>query len=112
LLRFFLTPAQCGLFLSRARLGQIARSLNLGLPFGSRWQVAEGLWRAAGANGRVAELLDWLSTEMAAWAATYHAWADAYPAWMPYANEWLARTQAAETTLVELRYSLVAASND
>ena len=40
IVRFFLAPARCGMFLSRSRMGQMARALQMRLPFGSRFEVA------------------------------------------------------------------------
>ncbi|MEK7441426.1 MAG: molecular chaperone TorD family protein, partial [Chloroflexota bacterium] len=54
IVRFFLAPARCGMFLSRSRLGQIGKSLGTRLPFGSRFEVAESLFASAGE----AEILD------------------------------------------------------
>ncbi len=97
--RFFLAPAQCGIFLSRGRLGQTAKTLGMYLPFGSRFEVAERLFTAAGEGGQVAEVLQVLRAEVEEWAATYRAWAAAYPAWMPYADAWLERIESARHVL-------------
>jgi TorA maturation chaperone TorD len=103
LLRFFLTPARCGAFLSRARLGQMARALGMRLPFGSRFEVAEALFIAAGDNGETLGLLAMLEDEVSAWAEAYRAWAEESPGWQPAAEVWLSRAGAALKTLSELR---------
>ena len=81
IVRFFLTPARCGMFLSRARLGQMANELGMHLPFGSRFEVAEVLFEAAGESGQIAELLHALGVESEQWAAAYQALSADYPAW-------------------------------
>ncbi len=105
ILRFFLAPARCGMFLSRSRLGQMAaaRELGLRLPFGSRGDVAESLFASAGEAEVIPQLLAALETEAAAWAATYRLWVERYPAWQPAAGVWLSRTEMARQTLADLR---------
>jgi len=104
--RFLLTPAQCGLFLSRSRLGQIAVALGLHLPFGSRFDVAEMLFMSAGEEGKVEPLLAQLETELDAWAQAYRGWGEEYPAWRPSAGIWLARTEATRGLLAEMRQAV------
>ncbi|MBI3733520.1 MAG: hypothetical protein HY259_08705 [Chloroflexi bacterium] len=97
--RFLLVPARCGVFLSRARLGQMAKTIGTRLPFGSRFEVAEWLFTSAGESGRVGLLLSELQSEVDEWLATYSAWAEAYPVWQSAAAPWLARAQAAHEML-------------
>ncbi|MBI3763400.1 MAG: molecular chaperone TorD family protein [Chloroflexi bacterium] len=103
LLGFFLAPARCGVFLSRSRLGQMAKALGTRLPFGSRFEVAEALFTAAGESEMTVALIDALEAEVAGWAREYRRWAEACPAWKPAAEMWL--TRIAETTrqLAEMR---------
>ncbi|MDQ5871546.1 MAG: molecular chaperone TorD family protein, partial [Acidobacteriota bacterium] len=56
--RFLLAPARSGLFLSRAKLGQLARAAGMRLPFGSRFDVARMLFQTAGETGNVERVLD------------------------------------------------------
>jgi TorA maturation chaperone TorD len=102
-LRFLLAPARCGVFLSRSRLGQLAREMGLCLPFGSRYEVAEGLFGAAGETERIDRLLIALQAEIEAWATTYRRWAERYAHWRPAAELWLGRTAQALRTLAEMR---------
>ena len=102
LVRFFLAPAQCGIFLSRSRLGQIANELGLALPFSSRFEVAELLFTSVGAES-IERLIGLLSQEVKSWAAEYRSWAEAYPAWSPVAAAWLARTAQSERTLADMQ---------
>jgi TorA maturation chaperone TorD len=99
LVHFFLAPARCGLFLSRSRLGQMAKELGLRLPFGSRFEVAEMLFTSAGEAEQIEPLLTALETEVSAWAAAYQSWAGQWP----FAGIWLARTTEAARMLAEMR---------
>jgi TorA maturation chaperone TorD len=89
--RFLLAPSGCGMFLSRARLGMIARGLGLRLPFGSRFEVAEWLFSSAGQNDQVRALIAALTAEVSEWEASYAGWAAQWPAWRPVAAHWLQR---------------------
>jgi len=106
IVRFFLAPARCGIFLSRSRWGQMAKSLGMRLSFGSRFDVADAFFRAAGDNGQVADLLRALDAEISQWAAAYSAWAAGYPTWKPFAPLWLERTDAAQRMLETMRLTL------
>jgi TorA maturation chaperone TorD len=104
IVRFFLIPARCGVFLSRSRWGQMARGLGMRLPFGSRFEVAEMTFRSAGGEPeRLGRLLNALEAEVEAWADAYRALAEGYPVWRPGADKWLARTAVALRTLTEMR---------
>jgi len=110
IVRFFLTPAQCGVFLSRSRLGQMAKDLGGRLPFGSRFEVAEMLFTYAGGGvEQLGQLLNALETEVAAWATAYRDWAEKHPAWRPIAEMWLARTAEAARQLNAMRRMAAAA---
>ncbi len=104
IVRFFLTPALCGVFLSRSRLGQMAKELGGRLPFGSRFEVAEMLFTYAGGGvEQLGQLLNALETEVAAWATAYRSWVEKHPAWRPIAEMWLARTAEAARQLNAMR---------
>ncbi len=100
--RFWLTPARCGLFLSRARLGRMARGLGLHLPFGARRDVAAWLFSGAGEGGRLFDLLAQLRAETAAWADAYEAWGARWTAWRVPAQAWQGRIDAARRLLDEM----------
>lgn len=102
-LQFFLAPARCGIFFSRAQCGALARRMGLRLPFGSRWEVARALFMGMGEAARVDALLFELHVEIAAWSNAYMTWARECPAWRPYAEIWLARAARAQTMTHELR---------
>lgn len=103
LVRFFLAPAQCGVFLSRSQLGQMAKALGLRLPFGSRFEVAEMLFASAGEAEQIEQLIGTLEAEVQVWATEYRAWAEKYPEWRPLADAWLARTAEADHLLAGMR---------
>ena len=100
---FLLAPARCGVFLSRSRLGQLAREIGLRLSFGSRYEVAEMLFGAAGQSELIDRLFVALQTEIAAWATAYRQWAEMYSPWRPIAELWLARITQAGRLLAEMR---------
>ena len=101
--RFFLAPAQCGIFLSRSRWGQMANALRMRLPFGSRLDVAEMVFRIAGESERVTDLLHVLSEEIEQWAVVYRAWSTECTAWQPFAVQWLERIDSVRRTLAGMR---------
>jgi hypothetical protein len=106
IVRFFLAPARCGMFLSRSRLGQMAKALGMRLPFGSRFEVAEMLFGTAGEIGQVAKLLGALEAEAEYWASAYQVWLVEYPAWQPYGTVWLERIDRARQMLTAMRQTL------
>ena len=87
----------------------MARELGMRLPFGSRFEVAEALFTAAGEGGEISRLLRGVENEVAAWAGEYRAWAERYTSWQPQAGIWLSRTSTALQTLDALR--AIAAAN-
>lgn len=100
---FFLAPARCGIFLSRAQLGNLARRLGHRLPFGPRVEVAHALFHSSGASGQVDALLNELRVEISEWSRAYSAWMRACAAWQPFATIWLERTAHALAKTDELR---------
>jgi TorA maturation chaperone TorD len=101
--RFFLAPAACGLFLSRSRLGALALEAGFRLPFGSRFDVARALFEAAGECGRVEPVLEALSTEVEAWDAAYSALARDHASWETRAGVWRRRLGTTKERLAEMR---------
>jgi hypothetical protein len=101
--RFLLAPARSGFFLSRAKLGQLARAAGMRLPFGSRFDVGRALFQTAGENGKVGTVLDLVGEELARWEAAYRAWSDEHPRWAPSAALWLGRTGETRRRLGEMR---------
>jgi putative dimethyl sulfoxide reductase chaperone len=103
IVRFLLAPARSGLFLSRAKLGQVARTAGMRLPFGSRFDVARTLFGTAGENGLVGIVLDLLEEELIAWEAAYRGWAEEHPRWSHSAARWLDRTGETRRMLGQMR---------
>lgn len=108
LVRFFLAPARCGIFLSRGQLGRMAMSLGLRLPFGSRFEVAENLFQVAGEAGQIEPLIVALEAEFSLWRNEYARWAESYPNWQAAAEMWLARSSRATGQLSEMRKTVEA----
>ena len=104
--RFFLAPAACGLFLSRSRLGGLALEAGLRLPFGSRFEVARALFEAAGEWDRVGPVLDALAAEVEAWDTAYSALARDHALWETRAGAWRLRLGATKERLAEMRLTL------
>jgi TorA maturation chaperone TorD len=102
-IRFLLAPARSGVFLSRAKLGHLARTAGIRLPFGSRFDVARLLFQTAGENGKVGTVLDLLEEELTAWETEYCGWAAERPRWNAAAARWLARTGETRRRLAEMR---------
>jgi TorA maturation chaperone TorD len=103
IVRFLLAPARSGLFLSRAKLGQVAMMADMRLPFDSRFDVASMLFQTAGESRKVGTVLDLLEEELGAWGAAYQDWADEHPRWMPSAARWLHRTGETRRLLGQMR---------
>jgi len=101
--RFLLAPARSGLFLSRAKLGQLARAAGMRLPFGSRFDVARMLYQTAGESGKVGTVLDLLGVELDVWEAAYRTWAAEHRRWATSAARWLHRTGETRRTLGQMR---------
>jgi TorA maturation chaperone TorD len=104
--RFLLTPAASGFFLSRSRLGALALEAGLRLPFGSRFDVARALFEAAGESGRVEPILAALSREAEAWDTAYAALAGEHSSWQTRAAVWRSRIAATRERLAEMRQIL------
>jgi TorA maturation chaperone TorD len=103
IVRFFLAPAQCGLFLSRSQLGQMAKRLGMRLPFGSRFEVAEWLLTAAGQSDQTPLLLAAFEKEVDEWGGAYRQWAARWPGWASAAAQWLDRLERARRMLGGMR---------
>jgi TorA maturation chaperone TorD len=102
ILRYLLAPARSGFFVSRAKLGRLARAAGVRLPFGPRFDVGRALFQTAGECGKVGPVLDLVETELAAWEAAYRAWSEEHPRWAPSAALWLGRTNETRRRLAEM----------
>jgi TorA maturation chaperone TorD len=106
IVRYLLAPARSGLFLSRSRIGWIARRAGMRIPFGSRWEVAETLFSAAGESGCVPEVLKLLREETDAWEGAYRKLFAQHPHWAPFARRWLERIAKTQRKLAGMREML------
>lgn len=107
IVRYFLAPARCGVYLSRTRLGTMACELGLQLPFGSRHELGAALFRSAHDPETLAALLEALDGLLQVWSDAYSAWSSAFPAWQPLAGPWLARLDDAQSVLAEMQRQAV-----
>lgn len=96
---YLLAPARCGFFLSRAKMGEFARSAGLRLPFGSRFDVARALFSAAAEGGALASVIGSLERERAAWEGAIAGFALDHSAWRCAAAIWLARLEGTKSRL-------------
>lgn len=71
---FLVTPARCGIFLSRSRIRGLAREMGLRAGVQSRSRMLENLFREAGSDGRVEELLGRIDAIARESLSRYRAW--------------------------------------
>jgi TorA maturation chaperone TorD len=102
-LRFLLTPARCGFFLSRGRIGQLARSAGLRIPFGSRFDVARSVFEQAGEQAAVDGLIALLGRERDEWERSFKELSTCHPSWAPQGLSWKARLEGTREALATMR---------
>ncbi|HTD51835.1 MAG TPA: molecular chaperone TorD family protein [Thermoanaerobaculia bacterium] len=102
-LRFLLTPARCGFFLSRGRIGQLARSAGLRIPFGSRFEVARSVFEQSGEEAIVSGLIDLLTRERDEWEQSLEELSKRHPTWAPQGRFWKARLEGTREALAAMR---------
>jgi TorA maturation chaperone TorD len=102
-LRFLLTPARCGFFLSRGRIGQLARGAGLHIPFGSRFDVARSLFEQAGEEAAVEALIALLGRERDEWDRSFDELSTRHPGWAPQGLSWKARLEGTREALAAMR---------
>lgn len=100
--RYFLHPARCGIFLSRTRLAWIANRLGVRLPFALRFDVAEALFTAAGDRRCVPQLLELLEGEFGEWIAAYRRMAGIHPQGERHVARWVAAAEGGIAVLREM----------
>ena len=106
IVRYLLAPARSGFFLSRSRLGWIARKAGMPIPFGSRWDVAERLFFLAGESRCVSEVLELVQEESDAWARAFRRWSIRHPHWAPSGGLWIERLARTRRKLAGMREML------
>lgn len=97
------TPAEVGIFLSRADIAALGKALQLPAPIGERFTMLRGLFEAAGQFEAVPALLAALAELLADEQAALRALAGRHPAWEAYAQPWQARLAAGHALLAEMR---------
>jgi TorA maturation chaperone TorD len=102
-LRFLLTPARCGFFLSRGRIGQLARSAGLRIPFGSRFDVARSVFEQSGEEATVGGLILLLGRERDEWERSFEELSTCHPGWAPQGLSWKARLEGTREALASMR---------
>jgi TorA maturation chaperone TorD len=102
-LRFLLTPARCGFFLSRGRIGQLARGAGLRIPFGSRFDVARSVFEQAGEEATVDGLILLLGQERDEWEHSFEELSRRYPGWSGHGRFWKARLEGTRQALTTMR---------
>lgn len=102
-LRFLLTPARCGFFLSRCRIGQLARGAGLRIPFGSRFDVARSVFEQAGEETSVDALIALLGRERDEWERCFDELSARHPGWAPQGLSWKARIEGTREALATMR---------
>jgi hypothetical protein len=92
---YLLAPARCGAFLSRGRMGRLARTAGVAVPFAARRDLLHAIFRAAGENGRLPAWCASLGAELAAWSDHHREVAGRHPVWRSAGAAYAARALAA-----------------
>jgi len=98
-----LTPERCGFFLSRGRIGQLAREAGLRIPFGSRFDVARSLFEQAGEEAAVDGLIALLGRERDEWERSFEELSMSHPGWASLGRSWKARLEGTHEALATMR---------
>ncbi len=93
LARLIANPARSGIYLSRSGIRRIGAEMGLSTGVQSRSRMLESLFRDAGADGCVEELLDRLIAEAERWLGRYREWARACPPAKSAWKDWGGRTR-------------------
>ncbi len=91
LIRYLITPAKSGIFLSRADCSMLARQLGFSIPIADRFTMARTLFETAGQFDQVGELIGMLRALFATELAELHRLSDTQPLWQPLLKPWVAR---------------------
>ena len=92
-------PARSGIYLTRTRIRRIGLEMGLRTGVQSRSRMVENLFREAGTDGRVEELLERLDQEAQAWIRRFRQWSNDCPPSKSNWKKWSSQTR-------ELRRSL------
>ena len=78
-------PARSGVYLTRSRIRRIGADMGLRTGIQTRARMLESLFREAGSEGQVDELLSQLDDEVSRWIGRFGDWSRACP---PAKNAW------------------------
>lgn len=105
LIRQLITPAECGLFLTRADIRLIARSLNLPSTMADRFGMVKQLFEAAGQFEQIEPLLTALEQQWHQAEQEMDAVVAAAPQWISHGQRWLSALKEGRSVLADLRNS-------
>ena len=103
LAEFLVTPARSGIFLTRSRIRSLAQEMGLRAGVQNRARMLENLFREAGSDGRVQELLDRIDEVAEENLARYRAWAKACPPSKAAWREWSRKTRELRRHLAQAK---------
>ena len=93
LAEFLVTPARSGIFLTRSRIRSLAGEMGLRAGVQNRARMLENLFREAGSDGRVQELLGRIDGVAEENLARYRAWSKACPPSRAAWRDWSKKTR-------------------
>lgn len=93
-------PARSGIYLTRARIRRIGGEMGLRTGIQTRSRMLESLFREAGTEEKVDELLNRLDDEVSRWISRFGDWSRACP---PAKNAWKEWSSRAKTLRRHLR---------
>ena len=93
LAEFLVTPARSGIFLTRSRIRSLAGEMGLRAGVQNRARMLENLFREAGSDGRVQELLARIDEVAEENLARYRAWSKACPPSRAAWRDWSKKTR-------------------
>lgn len=95
-----INPARSGVYLTRTRIRRIGADMGLRTGIQTRARMLESLFREAGSEGQVDELLGHLDDEVSRWIGRFGDWSRACP---PAKNAWKDWSSRAKTLRRHLR---------
>ena len=103
LAEFLVTPARSGIFLTRSRIRALAGEMGLRAGVQNRARMLENLFREAGSDGRVQELLARIDGVAEENLARYRAWSKACPPSRAAWRDWSKKTRELRRHLKQAR---------
>lgn len=110
--RWLCTPAWSGWFLSQRRLRRLAWRFGGGLGIVDRAALLQQVFEASGLDGRTADLLMALRTELSRWQVALREWQEALGPWMVMLEPWAARLAATAALLTQMHAATQAAETE